>query len=182
MKRSSMPRLARAFTLMELIVVMAIIALLSGSMMFVFSGMDEENSLRRPFSSVRSLAKKAWMRSLQEQLSWQIRILPDRFILEPKQSSGGNDRPSLVRADAVADPKANRQSRTEVFVLEPGTRVEVQHWGDDRWLVPRPDFWVFEYSGLSEPIKIRIVNSFGSIAAQFDPLTASAGEEEFIVH
>ena len=39
--------------------------------------------------------------------------------------------------------------------------------------------WVFEHSGLCEPISVRFSSDHGTVGAQFDPLTASVKEEIF---
>jgi hypothetical protein len=64
--------------------------------------------------------------------------------------------------------------------LPPDMIVEVRRWGQPQWVQLKNKMeaaWVFEQSGLCEPISVRFTNDRGTVGAQFDPLTASVKEE-----
>jgi prepilin-type N-terminal cleavage/methylation domain-containing protein len=165
----------RAFTLMEILVALAIVSLIVAAGFISMRSLNDEEQLRRPFGKLRELAKIAWQRSIQEQRAWQIRFMPDHFVLEPRQVAREEDRQLFQQADEAL----GRSSGVRVEQLPPGIGVEIRHWGDERWYRPRPDVWVFEHSGICEPVAVRFVSEVGSLGAQFDPLTASVIEEYF---
>ena len=83
--------------------------------------------------------------------------------------------------DAV-DKSNNRGRGLETVKLEPGVTLEFRRYGSTQWTRPREnDFWVFEESGICEPLSIRFVNAYGNLWGTFDPLTAGLVESELEV-
>ena len=166
----------RAFTIMEIILVMAVIVMVFAGGYIGMASVNNERSLKEPYVELRGLAKTAWQRAMHEQRAWQIRFLPDRFILEPKQAVNAEDAKLFQDADAAK----GKRSGIEIVDVENGIQMEVRRWGGKSWLVPQPEpvtAWVFEHSGLCEPISVRFTLEGRTIGAQFDPLTASVKEE-----
>ena len=166
----------RAFTLMEMLVALAIVGIIISASMIGVGSLNDERTLRAPLNELRILGKRAWARSMEEQRAWQIKILPDRFVLEPKQPVHADDLKMFKEVDA----QMGRGSGLDVYKIDPEVRIEVRHWGEAEWHTPRPDAWVFEHSGLCEPINIRFISEFATIVVSFDPLTAAVASEEFI--
>ena len=166
----------RAFTLMEMLVALAIVGIIISASVIGVGSLNDERNLRAPLNELRILGKRAWARSMEEQRAWQIKILPDRFVLEPKQPVHADDLKMFKEVDA----QMNRGTGVDVVKIDPEVRIEVRHWGEAEWHTPRPDAWVFEHSGLCEPINIRFISSFATITVSFDPLTAAIASEEFV--
>jgi prepilin-type N-terminal cleavage/methylation domain-containing protein len=166
----------RAFTLMEMLVALAIIGIIVAGSMVAVGSLNDERKLRAPLNEIRIMGKRAWARSMEEQRSWQIKLLPDRFVLEPKQPINEED----LKMFREVDEQMKRGSGIESYVIDPSIKMEVRHWGEAEWHVPRPDAWVFEHSGLCEPINIRFSSEYATIQVSFDPLTAAVAFEEFI--
>jgi prepilin-type N-terminal cleavage/methylation domain-containing protein len=166
----------RGFTLMEMLVALAIIGIIIAGSMIAVGALNDERALRAPLNELRVMAKKAWARSMEEQRSWQIKLLPDRFVLEPKQPISEDD----LKLFKDVDEKLNRGSGVSTYIIDPEVKMEVRHWGETEWHPARPDAWVFEYSGLCEPINIRFISAYATIEVSFDPLTAAVASEEFI--
>lgn len=166
----------RAFTLMEMLLVLAIISLVFAGGYAGISTLNDQQALQEPFENLRSMAKTAWQRSLTEQRAWQIRFYPDKYVLEPKQAAHEDDRRMFMEADK----KAQRGSGVETVVVPPQIMMEIRKWGQPQWFRPQKDMevtWIFEHSGLCEPISVRFTSDHGTVGAQFDPLTASIKEE-----
>jgi prepilin-type N-terminal cleavage/methylation domain-containing protein len=166
----------RAFTLMEMLVALAIIGLIAAGSMIAAGSLNDERKLRAPLNELRIMSKRAWARSMEEQRAWQIKLLPDRFVLEPKQPIHADDLKMFTDVDA----QLKRGSGVDSYKIDPEVRMEVRHWGETEWHVARPDAWVFEHSGLCEPINIRFISDFATITVSFDPLTAAVSSEEFL--
>ncbi|MES2705395.1 MAG: prepilin-type N-terminal cleavage/methylation domain-containing protein [Verrucomicrobiota bacterium] len=165
----------RAFTLMEMLVALAIIGLIVAGSFIAAGSLNNEKALRTPLNELRIMAKKAWARSMEEQRAWQIRLVKDRFVLEPRQAIQTEDQNYFKKTDE----EMGRSTGVESYILEPQIRMEVRHWGEQQWHPPLPDSWVFEHSGLCEPINIRFISDAGSVTVSFDPLTAAAVDENF---
>jgi len=168
----------RAFTIMEVILVMALIVLVFAGGYVGMASVNDERALKEPYVELRGLAKTAWQRAMHEQRAWQIRFLPDRFILEPKMAVNAADQQLFHDADVLK----GRGSGIETVEVRDGIQMEVRRWGGKLWFTPQPEpvtAWVFEHSGLCEPISVRFTLEGRTIGAQFDPLTASVKEEIF---
>ena len=165
-----------AFTLMEMLVALAIVGIIISASVIGVGSLNDERNLRAPLNELRILGKRAWARSMEEQRAWQIKILPDRLVLEPKQPVNADDLKLFKEVDA----EMGRSSGLDSYKIDPEIRVEVRHWGEAEWHAPRPDAWVFEHSGLCEPINVRFISEYATIAVSFDPLTAAVASEEFI--
>jgi prepilin-type N-terminal cleavage/methylation domain-containing protein len=166
----------RAFTLMEILVALAIVGLIAAGSMIAVGSLNDERDLRAPLNELRIMAKKSWARSMEEQRAWQIKLLPDRFVLEPKQPIHADD----LKLFKDVDEQMKRGSGIDSYVIDPSVKMEVRHFGETEWHVARPDAWVFEHSGLCEPINIRFISAFATITVSFDPLTAAVASEEFL--
>ncbi len=166
----------RAFTLMEILVALAIVGLIAAGSMIAVGSLNDERDLRAPLNELRIMAKKSWARSMEEQRAWQIKLLPDRFILEPQQPIHADD----LKLFKDVDEQMKRGNGIDSYVIDPSIKMEVRHFGETEWNVARPDAWVFEHSGLCEPINIRFISAFATITVSFDPLTAAVASEEFL--
>lgn len=168
----------RGFTLMEIMIVLAIIALVFTGSYRGISALNEQSVLEKPFQDLRSMAKTAWQRSMLEQNAWQIHFYANRFELEPKSAINEDDR----KLFADADRQKGRGSGKSTVNLPDGVVMEIRRWGQPQW-IPVQDkvevAWVFEQSGLCEPLSVRFTSERGTVGGQFDPLTASVREEIF---
>ncbi len=168
----------RAFTLMEMLIVLAIISLVFAGSYMGLSSVNDEQALQKPYVDLRSMAKTAWLRAMHEQRAWQIRFFADHFVLEPKLAVNADDQKMFRDADKAMGVT----SGVESVKVDPSILLEVRRWGGKGWIRPAGDqtvSWVFEHSGLCEPISVRFSSDHGTVGAQFDPLTASVKEEIF---
>ena len=170
----------RAFTLMEMMIVLAVIGLVFAGSIVGLSGLSDEAILKKPWDKLRPMAKQAWMRALSEQRAYQIRFYANKFVLEPRQAINTDDRKML----AAADVQQGRGSGVETVDLDPEAHfvVEIRRWGQREWVKLEKDMsvaWVFEQSGLLEPLSVRFSTETGTIGGQFDPLSASLEKEFF---
>ena len=165
----------RAFTLMEMLVALAIISVIVAGGFVATRSLNEERTLRAPLNELRLMAKKAWQQSMQEQRAWQIVLRKDKIIIQPKQAVLPEDQKLFKDADA----QLNRGPGVESYDIDPEVRMEVKHWNEESWHDPRPDIWLFEHSGLCEPISVRFITDYAVVSVQFDPLTAAVTNETF---
>ena len=171
-------RRSRAFTLMEMVLVMAIIGLVFAGTFVGMSALNDEGILQKPYVQLRGLAKVAWQRAMMDQNSMEIAFYPDRFVLRPRQAANAADDRFIADASRA---KGRSRDPEEVKIPE-GIMVEIRHWASKVWERPTPDkpvVWIFEESGLLEPLTVVFTGEQGTVGASFDPLTASVKQEIF---
>ena len=168
----------RAFTLMEIMIVLAIIGLVFAGSYRGITALNEQAALQKPFEDLRSMAKTAWQRSMLSQRSWQIHFFADYFVLEPKQAANADDQ----RMYNDSDKQKGLGSGPPAVHVAPGISMEIRRWGrpESEWITMQKKTevtWIFEPSGLLEPISVRFTSDRGTVGAKFDPLTASVKED-----
>lgn len=174
MKPSPRNRSVAAFTLIELMVAMGIIMLLVGVGMYAGKFWSEEEQLRKPMDEMKVMAKKAIHRAIAEQRDWEIIINKRSLELRPKQAASEADQKFLDEADE----KLQRGSGEEMVSFEEDIELMVRRFGEEKWQYPRPDNWVFQHSGICEPIYFKVIRGNRYVEVNFDPLTAGARDED----
>lgn len=164
----------RGFTLMELMLGLGIILLLVGVGMYAGKFWSEEQMLHKPMDEMKIMAKKAQHRAISEQRDWEIVIRPSSLELRPKQAANEADQEFL---DA-ADKKLERRPGVESVSFAEDIRLAVRRFGEDKFQVPRPDYWVFQHTGICEPILFRVERGERFVEVQFDPLTAGVMRQD----
>ncbi len=134
-----------------------------------------DQKLHKPMDKLKEMAKRASHLAIAEQRDWEVIITEHSLELRPKQAASEADQTFL----ATADKKLERKPTDELVNFEENVVFAVRRFGEDKWQKPRPDHWVFQHSGICEPIRVRVEFEQRALEVGFDPLTAGAvGEEE----
>lgn len=153
-------RMARAcggYTLLEIALVVTIITLLIGAVVPLTSGYTREQRLRDVARELLVLAKTARTEAMTTGRAVQLVFDKGSFgLLRP-----GDEEPS----DAVDLPAGIGLSVTP-YGAEKGDRANGQRW-------------VFQPTGICEPIAVRIAEDDAWLEISFDPLTASIADESY---
>jgi prepilin-type N-terminal cleavage/methylation domain-containing protein len=140
----------RAFTLLEILVVLALMAVLFTLAAVHFGGISEERALAEPATEIKALARKAQRTAVLENRSQTLSITPSR----------------------VGD--VNIPTDVQLLVRPWGTKQWHRPGGEDK----SPAFaWNFDPSGLCEPIGLRLELGPSSYEIDFHPLTGGVDEE-----
>lgn len=169
----------RGFTLIELVVVLAIAAIVMGGAVGLMVYSSDEHALRRASGEIELLAKRARVTSMLHQTPYALEFRADRVRLLPFAEAGRDERKSTKRREEsfASDGSATR----EEFVLKDGMAVFVRRWDSDRWLdtVKRDvHVWRFDPDGLCEPLSVKLALDQSWVADSYHPLTASIRETE----
>jgi prepilin-type N-terminal cleavage/methylation domain-containing protein len=149
----------RGFTLIEIAIVLAIIVLIIGAAIPFSSGFMREQRLRDVVRELLVLAKTGRAEAM---------------------STG---RPAAVVFDkngfALSRPGAEDVS--EAFTLPGGMSYALVPFGEEKAVKPEGQRWVFQPTGLCEPVTFRVEEDDAWMSVTFDPLTAGIAEEAYSI-
>ena len=199
LSKSRRPSRHHAFTLLEIIIVLAIVAVLIGLCIPFISGMLKEARMREPVRELQDLARVMRSRAMIERVPYEISFNPSGFqgckhILYTDDSDDTGS-PPKTSGTASATPSTSGTSGTDdavtrfeiiaEFTFPPGMTCKILYWGSSQWVEPSdhddPDQcrWVFQPSGLCNPIRVQFHKGNDWIEVAFNPLTADIREERY---
>jgi type II secretory pathway pseudopilin PulG len=142
---------ARAFTILEIVVAMAIAMLIVGVAVMSLKGVDRESKLRQTAARLEWTARAAMREALVRRQSQCLRLASNGYAAE------------------------NPSGELRWKRLPKSGSLEIRRWGEARWRKPGPgEAWWFRPGMPCEPISIRLILPEGRYEMTFDPLTATA--------
>ena len=147
------------YTLLEIALVVAIIVLLVGAVVPLSSGFVREQRLRESVRGLLVLAKTARTEAM----------------------TGGRTAEVVFGKGGFALLRAGEEESSESVRLPRGTRYQLLPFGADKPLRPDGKRWIFQPTGLCEPLTVRIMEDEAWIEVRFDPLTAGIEEESYYI-
>lgn len=151
------------FTLLEIVVSLAIVTILGTLFVFRFAGNSAEEQLREPAEDLRRLARMANRQSAAFRDDYRITFFQDGFFLSREALT---DRTLAIGG--------------HVLPRDSGIRLEIRRFGSSRWTQPAGDEWLFQPAGLNEPVEVRFAQPPSFIELKFDPMTAAVQSERFL--
>jgi type II secretory pathway pseudopilin PulG len=145
------------YTLLEIALVVTIIVLLVGAVVPLTSGFVREQRLRDSVRGLLVLAKTARTEAMTTGRAAEVVFAKGGF--------------ALVRA--------GEEEPSESVQLPRGTRYQLLPFAADKPLRPDGQRWIFQPTGLCEPLAVRIMEDEAWIEVRFDPLTAGIEEESY---
>lgn len=191
-----------AFTLLEMVVVIAIIITILAAAMPLTSGLQQEKELRDGTVGVQQFAREARRLSVQDGETIDL-IFTAREITFNRP----NRVPVPEGEEAVDDPTLNRgsvrgrrpgfslqrQSEEELlaavdappppdpkpYTLPAGLEFFMYSVEKKKWLPVSGWRWRFQPSGLCDPLEVRVYRGEAWMGMRFAPLTAGVAEESY---
>lgn len=145
------------YTLLEIALVVTIIVLLVGAVVPLSSGFVREQRLREAVRELLVLAKTARTEAMTTGRAAEVVFAKSGFAL----FRAGDDEPS------------------ETVRLARGTTYQLVPLGEAKARRPDGQRWIFQPTGLCEPLTVRIAEGEAWIEVRFDPLTAGIEEESY---
>lgn len=182
------------FTLLEIVMVLAIVAMVIGGAVGMMVYSSSERQLRRASVDVEVMAKRARTIALLQQKPYAMVFMPGKVRLMPLADTTGLDdshsssRGSSRSSHSAEKPSDDDQPSPEAAARQPvydeiqvdsDMTMNVRRWASDKWLPMderRPQVWRFDPEGLCEPITVRLVYQESWIEDTFNPLTASIAD------
>jgi prepilin-type N-terminal cleavage/methylation domain-containing protein len=165
----------RGFTLIEIVMVLAIAAIIMGGAvgMMVFS--SDEHALRNASGEIEVLAKRARTIAMLHQTPYALEFREGVVRLLPLAQAGNIERRTAGGRRVGGEP-VEQAGEHQQYVLEGGMKVLVRRWDSLEWLPAVKDsihVWRFDPTGLCEPISVRLVLDKSWSEDTYHPLTAS---------
>ena len=161
------------FTLIEIVMVLALAAVLIGGALGIMFNSSDEKPLKNTSGEIELLAKRAHTISILHQTPYALEFRQGIVRLLPLAQAGMD--PKRVSKDPVADAAGSDKNRQ--VVLEEGVNLEIRRWNTEKWLGIAKDgveIWRFDPDGLCEPLSIHIGYRNSWMEETFHPLTASS--------
>ena len=147
----------RGYTLIEIALVLAIMVMIIGAAVPLSSGFMREQRLRDPVRELLILAKTARTEAMTTGRATGVVFGKKGFgLLRP-----GSEEPS------------------DTYALPRGMSYVIRPFGSEKVTKPDGQTWIFQPTGLCEPIIFRLEEDDAWIEVAFDPLTANIGEESY---
>ena len=159
------------FTLLEIVLVVMILTLAVGLSVPFFSDYLNEERLREPARELELFARTARSNAVITGKATRIIFDPDGFQLVVAS-------PPAVEDEEFAEPDSEEEAEY-AHRLAGDIKIEFLSWLDQKWRVPEDAHWVFQPTGVCEPITVRLSRGDSWIELDFNPLTAEVQEEAF---
>ena len=204
---------ARAFTLIEIVIALTIVAVLAAATVPMLKGFQNERLAREPVTALLRLAREARMRAMKEKRPYQVAFHATGFtasryfnpylqlaelneFLESAETppavestvaqgektdldNGGGSNKTTELPLAPPPPKFD-EHWSENYELPKEVKYQIQHWYDNE---PTPiegnmvKLWVFQPSGVCQPLKVHVEGPSSKFDVEFAALTADIVKE-----
>jgi type II secretory pathway pseudopilin PulG len=168
-ERAPGTRAGGGFTIIEIILALAIVIILVGIGGLALTGVNAQRALESRMSALENLARIAHTAVLRDQEPWLVIFEKTRAYAGPVSSG--------VALNALQDPEAPRPLHVVEFDYDETLLIRRTAW-KEFLRVDIPEIWRFAPRSLLEPIEIRVESDHGWVQARFDPLTARLEEME----
>lgn len=175
----------RGFTLIEIVMVLAIAAVVTGGAVSMMIYSSDERALRDISGEVELLAKRARTIAILQQTPYALEFRPGQVNLMPFAEAGRDEKSRPI--DLPPDPNANpddikkRQPVRETLAVQNEMALSVRRWNTDGWIPMTKgslQIWRFDPDGLCEPISIRYALDQSWAEDSFHPLTATISDSQ----
>jgi len=170
----------RGFTLIEIVLVLAIAAVVMGGAVGLMIYSSDERQLRKASGEIELLAKRARTIAILHQTPYALEFREGIVRLLPLAQAGLDlNKKSRLRDDPVPPPTSSDENRQ--YTLENGMSVSIRRWNSEEWHTTLKDavhVWRFDPDGLCEPISVRLNLGNSWSEDTYHPLTASIRESQ----
>jgi hypothetical protein len=146
-----------------------------GMAVLSMGALTEERKLHAVSAPLKDFAKKARAQALLEQRPFMIEFQQGYVTVSALHQV--SDEMAALKSMRVVEGDAAEATERKRFEVPEGVAIELMRWGSAEWVPARSQAWVFEQTGICEPLKVRVSSQRGWIEMEFNPLTASVADE-----
>lgn len=180
------PRRGRAgFTLLEIVIVIAIVAMLAGGAVAAMVYNASARKLDRAAREVETMAKRARAIAILRQAPYALVFHDGKAMMMPL-AEVDEDPANRDERDLRAQAEGRSLPMRAEFVAPDDMVLGLRRWGASDWLVFDNErtsmVWRFDPDGLCEPVTIRFEIDGGEswLAQDYHPLTAAVRDSEMV--
>ena len=177
-------RSSAGFTLIEVVISFVLIVLIIGVGVLSLATESARKQITKPAGELKKYARRGLQMAINQRRAFAIQLTPDSFALREGSmdtaGEGGIDRFSSDSFDESIEDESP-SGMLGAYQLDELMTLEVRRWGEKFFRKPEGDAWVFEPSGICEPIGIKLIHEKGFIEMEFNPLTAKIQEQSLVI-
>jgi type II secretion system protein H len=169
------------FTLIEIVVVLAIAAVIMGGAVGMLVYSSDERALRNASGEIELLAKRARTTAILQQTPYAIEFRQNVVRMLPLARAGRDEKRTVGGHRIGGEPSEESSGEDREYVLDAEMGVSVRRWNSDKWLETGKNtvhIWRFDPNGLSEPISVRLTLDKSWAEDTYHPLTATISDSQ----
>ncbi len=169
------------FTLIEIVMVLAIAAIVLGGAIGVMVYSSDERVLRETSGEIEMMAKRARMVAILQQTPYALEFREGVVRLMPLAEAGRDEEKTVGGHDIGGREAETKPGERSEFTLDGSMKLFVRRWNSDSWLPAAKKaihVWRFDPNGLSEPLAIRLEYDESWSEDIFHPLTATIRDSQ----
>lgn len=166
------------FTLIEIIMVLAIASVVMGSAIGMMIYSSDERALRDASGQIELLAKRARTTAILHQTSYALEFREGIVRLLPHAEAGLEEKKSNRRKEG---PDVTSTANGQQVILDRDLALFIRRWNSEEWFSTTKNtvhVWRFDPDGLCEPVSIRLTLGKNSSEDTFHPLSATSIDAE----
>lgn len=168
----------RGFTLIEIVMVLAIAAIVMGGAVGLMIYSSDERILRNTSGEIELMAKRARTIAILHQTPYALEFREGVVRLMPLAQAGLSEKKSRRNDPA---PQAGNSDENRQINLEGGMNILIRRWNSEQWLPTVKKtihVWRFDPDGLCEPISVRLTLNKSWSEDTYHPLTATIRDSQ----
>lgn len=174
-------RPSHGFTLIELVMVLAIAAVIMGGAMGMMIYASDEHALRHASGEIEMLAKRARTTAILQQTPYALEFRQGIVRLLPLAEAGQDEKKTAGGHRIGGEPVPRSNGENRQFALPGNMDVWVRRWNSADWLPTGRTsihIWRFDPTGLCEPLAVRLTLNQSWSEDSYHPLTASIRDSQ----
>jgi prepilin-type N-terminal cleavage/methylation domain-containing protein len=167
------------FTLIEIVMVLAIAAVVMGGAVGLMIYSSDERTLRNASGEIELMAKRARVISILHQTPYALEFREGVVRLLPLAEAGKDEKKNNFKSRGEVAAPAEAANESRQYVLESGLNVFIRRWNSDEWFGTAKNavhVWRFDPDGLCEPLSVRLTLGKSWMEDTYHPLTATIRE------
>lgn len=177
--RTRSDRSRGGFTLLEIVIVLAIAALIMGGAMGMMIYSSNERLLSDASGEIELLAKRARTTAILQQTPYALEFREGIVRLMPLAQAGRSEKRTVGGRRIGREPVDDGGGERWELPLERDLSVFIRRWNTSEWLPTVKNavhVWRFDPTGLCEPISVRLTVDSSWSEDTYHPLTATIRE------
>jgi prepilin-type N-terminal cleavage/methylation domain-containing protein len=171
----------KGFTLIEIVVVLAIVGLILGGSIAAMMANSSERALNNASGEIELLAKKARTASILHQKPYAIEFHSGSVRLLPFSEASGFERTTALGNPIGGEAESGNTSLREEISIDSDLALSIRRWNTEQFITPTDNLvpiWRFDPDGLSEPLTVRLTIGESYTQDTYHPLTATVADSE----